>query len=317
MPSSTTHLLRGKGQVQGTVRATHLALVLTLLGAGLWGISGTAAQAVFERFAFPVFGLVTVRMLSAGAILLVILGRRDRPPFTPSFLALAFLGIAGSQITYLEAIEYSNAVTATLLQFLFLPMVAAYEALRGEIVWSAGWTATLALAAAGTVLLVADPGAGSLGVLVTPEGLSFGILSAVTGAYYTIAGRRSVQRYGPWPITAWGFALGGIATVPIGALTLASYPFPHLLGPSLELIGLVGFIVVFGTLIGYGLYLSGLRHLPATEVGAAASVEPIAAGAATYLLLGVHLSYLQYLGGALILVAVGLLGLRRYRTRGR
>lgn len=45
----------------------HFSLLATLVGAGLWGVSGTAAQALFERFSFPVLGLVAVRLL-AGAL---------------------------------------------------------------------------------------------------------------------------------------------------------------------------------------------------------------------------------------------------------
>ena len=298
---------------RGAVRETRLALVSATVAAGFWGLSGTAAQALFTGYSFPVLGLVSIRMLGAGAILVVALRAERRPPFTPSFLALSILGIAASQLTYLEAIANSNAVTATLLQFLFLPMVAAYEALRGSIVWSARWSATLSLAGLGMFLLVANPTGASLGILVTPLGLLFGLLSAVAGAYYSLAGRALVQRHGSWAITGWGFLLGGAVTLPFGAATLLPYRLPSTLLASSGLVELVAFIVVFGTLLGYGLYLYGLRHLPATEVGVAASLEPIAAGVATYVLLGVALTGLQYAGGALILVAVALLGFRRVR----
>lgn len=296
------------------MRDTRLALASVMVAAGFWGLSGTAAQALFVRYDFPVLGLVTIRMLSAGAILVLILRAERRPPFTLSFLGLAILGIAGSQFTYLEAIEYSNAVTATLLQFLFLPMVAAYEAVRGRIAWSSGWSAILILAGVGTLLLVANPTTTSLGILVTPLGFLFGLLSAVAGAYYSLAGRSLVQRHGPWTITGWGFLLGGLVTAPFGATTLLTYPYPRVVPAAIGVFGLVTFIVIFGTLLGYGLYLFGLRHLPATEAGVAASIEPISAGAATYVFLGVALTGLQYLGGALILIAVALLGFRRVRS---
>ena len=296
------------------MRDARLALASAIVAAGLWGLSGTAAQALFTNYGFPVVGLVSLRMLAAGAILVVIFRGERRPPFTASFLGLAILGIAGSQLTYLEAIEHSNAVTATLLQYLFLPMVAGYEAARGRIVWSAGWSATLSLAGVGTLLLVTNPTGTSLGVLVTPLGLFFGILSAVAGAYYSLAGRSLVQRYGSWSVTGWGFLLGGVASAPFGAGTLIAYSYPRAPSAVLGLFGLVAFIVIFGSLLAYGLYLSSLRHLPATEVGVAASVEPISAGAATYLFLGVALTELQYAGGALILVAVALLGFRRVRS---
>ncbi len=169
------------------------------------------------------------------------------------------------------------------------------------------------LVALGTVLLVVNPARGSFGFLVTPAGLTFGILAAVASAYYSLAGRQLVAQRGPWPVTTWGFAVGGLVTLPFGAVSLASYSLPNSTALWLELLGLVGFIVVFGTLLAYGLYLSGLRYLPATEAGAATSMEPIVAGVASYLLLGVALTPLQYTGAALLLLAVGLLGLRRYR----
>jgi drug/metabolite transporter (DMT)-like permease len=293
------------------VQAHRVALAATLLAGGCWGLSSTAAQALFSRFDFPVVGLVTVRMLLAGAILLALVGSRRRPALTPSFVSFAILGVAASQLTYLEAIQLSNAVTATLLQFLFLPMVAAYEAFTGSVIWSARWTATLGLAGGGTVLLVVRASGGSLGILVTPGGLVFGILSAAAGAFYSLAGRNLVRTYGPWPVTTWGFLLGGLVTLPFGVGALANYSAPVGVDGATELTGLVAFIVVFGTLLGYGLYLLGLQHLPATEAGVASSLEPISSAVATYAFLGVVLTGLQYAGGACIVIAVALLGLHR------
>ncbi len=297
------------------MRDSHLSLLAAVTAAGFWGLSGTAAQALFALYGFPVLGLVTVRLLGSSLLVIALIGRTGRPPITATFLLLSVFGIAGSQLTYLEAIRYSNAVTATLLQFLFLPMVALYEGLRGEIRWSWQWSATLGIAVVGTVLLVANTGAGSLGILFTPVGALFGLLSAASGAYYSVAGGRLVKVYGTWPLTAWAFLIGGLVTLPAGAYAFATYSFPASLASVADLVGLVAFVIVFGTLLGYGLYLFGLRHLPATEVGVAASAEPISAGVATHVFLGVTLSFAQYLGGALIVVAVALLGLRR-RPRG-
>jgi drug/metabolite transporter (DMT)-like permease len=293
------------------VQTTRAALAATVIASGCWGLSSTVAQALFAHFAFPVIGLVAVRMLSAGVILLVLIGPRSRPALTPSFVSFSILGVAASQLTYLEAIQLSNAVTATLLQFLFLPMVATYEAITGAVILSPRWTATLGLAGFGTVLLVVHANVGSLGILVTPGGLVFGILSAVAGAYYSLAGRSLVRQHGPWTVTTWGFLVGGLVALPFGAASFGTYSPPTSLSGQLELAGLVGFIVVFGTLLGYGLYLFGLRHLPATEAGIASSFEPISSAVATYAFLGVVLTGLQYVGGAFIVLAVALLGLRR------
>jgi drug/metabolite transporter (DMT)-like permease len=293
------------------VRSAQSSLLAALAGSALWGLSGTAAQALFERFEFPVLGLTAIRML-VGALLIFVFGPRvPRPRFSPAFLALAFFGLAGSQITYLEAIQYSNAVTATLLQFLFLPMVAAWEVSHGAIRWSARWTGTFLLAGGGTFLLVAKLGGGSLGILVTPLGIALGLLAAVAAAFYSIMGLRFVRESGPWAVTSWGFLLGGLVTLPLGAYSFLGFSAPHGLPAWLEIVALVAVVIVCGTALAYGLYLIGLQGLPATEVGVVAAFEPIAAAVATYVFLGLVLTATQYIGGAAIVFAVALLGLRK------
>jgi len=290
------------------MREERTALVAAVTGSALWGLSGTAAQVVLQRYDFPVFGLVAIRMLGAAVLLMAVARPRWPRPWTASFAALAILGLVGSQVTYLEALFYTNVTTATLLQFLFLPMVVAYEVAAGAITFSARWAALLALAGAGTILLIGVVSPRGFGILVTPLGLLFGLLSAVSGAYYTIATRRFVQTESPLWVTTWGFFLGGLVTLPFGAYTLWQYHWPGSV-PGLALLGgLILFVVIAGTLLAFSLFIYGLRRLTATEAGVAASFEPIVASAAGLLLLGVALTSYQYLGGGLIVVAVGWLG---------
>ena len=292
------------------MQAQRAALVAAVTGSALWGLSGTAAQVVLQAYLFPVWGFVMIRMLGA-ALLLMAIARPEWPhPWKLSFASLAVLGLVGSQATYLEALFYSNVTTATLLQFLFLPMVAGYELVRGTIRWSAWWAVLLTLAAVGTVLLVGTITSAGFSVLITPLGLLFGILSAIAGAYYTLAARQFVQKETAQWVTTWGFLLGGLVTAPLGAYSLAQYHWPTTLASGSLLAGLVLFVVIAGTLLAFTLFVYGLRNLTATEAGVAASFEPIVAAAAGFAILGVALSALQYVGGALIIIAVALLGAR-------
>lgn len=168
----------------------------------------------------------------------------------------------------------------------------------------------MGLVGLGTLLIILNPDGDSIRSLVTPGGIGFGLLSAVAGAYYSVRGGPLVRQYGPGPVTTWGLVVGGMATFPFGMFALSTYMFPSSFLASLELVGLILVVIVLGTLLGYGLYLFGLRDLPATEAGVVSSYEPISAGVASYVLLGIALTSVQYLGGALILVAVVLLGYR-------
>jgi drug/metabolite transporter (DMT)-like permease len=70
-------------------------------------------------------------------------------------------------------------------------------------------------------------------------------------------------------------------------------------------------VIVFGTILAYGLFLAGLRRLSATKIGLASSSEPIVAAVAAFVFLGVILTAGQYLGGALIVMAVIVLASRK------
>ena len=245
-------------------------------------------------------------MLVSGAVLMLLLR-----PSTPvgswrKLVTLSVVGYAGSQFFYLLAIQYSNAPTATLLQFLFLPIVASYEAITGLFKWSKRWTLTILLALAGTLFLVVGE---SFTVLVTPIGVAAGLLAAFSGAYYTLGSKEYVRTKGSWWITGYGFTIGGLFTLPFGILSLANYQPP----PSTNYLGfwlLLGFVILFGTLLAFGLYVSGMKDLTATETGVASSLEPIVSALAAYALLGVVLTPAQYLGGGLIILAVILVAVR-------
>src|SRR5579872_3213058 len=293
------------------MQARRLALVGVLLATACWGLSGTASQALVQTYNFPFLELSNLRLVVGGLLLLVFL-RPSRPQSKDLriLVAIGIFGFVGSQISYLVAIQNSNAPTATLLQFLFLPMVAAYEALTGSLRWSKRWTATMLLAFAGTFLLIGGYSGEAFHLVITPLGLAAGLGSAVTGAYYSLASKKIVREKGGWWLTTWGFLIGGLVTLPLGYLGLRGYSLSPSEPEFLPVLGLVTFVVIFGTILSFGLYVAGLRHLPATETGVAASFEPIVASIAAYVFLGVRLDPAQYLGGALILVAVVLIAAR-------
>ncbi|MHB1908621.1 MAG: EamA family transporter [Nitrososphaerales archaeon] len=294
-------------------------LIGAVLAGALWGLSGTAAQALFETYNFPPVGLVSIRMLSGGLMLFAVI----RPSFPKrnellDLMLISILGIAASQVTYLGAIAFSNAPTGTLLQFLFLPIVAGYEALRGILKWSAKWTGTMILAIVGTVLLIgAFTQKGSFEILVTPIGVLSGIIAAITGAYYSLASRKVLRTKTAWWLVSWGFIIGGLATLPFGLVSFQGYSLPASRNALITILFLISFVIIFGTILAFGLYVRGLASLSATVTGVAASFEPISAALASFIFLGVTLTITQYVGGAFIILAVLLTASRQSQERKR
>ncbi len=276
-------------------------VLLVLVAAALWGLSGAVAQILFQHFAFSPLLLVVVRLWGAALILLLVLAARDRRQLRVSWRDLGRLAIFGAfgfllvQFSYFAAIASVGVAMATFLQYLGPPLIAAYVVLTEHRLPARAESLALSLALLGTLLLVLGHG----GLHLEALGVVFGILSALSLAFYTVYPRDLVQRHGPLVTTAYGFLFGAIA---------ATLPWPlwvHGVGRlNSESALLVAFVVVFGTLVPFALYVMALTRLRPTTVGIAATAEPLSAAISAFLILGQVLTWLQYLGGALIVAAM-------------
>jgi drug/metabolite transporter (DMT)-like permease len=82
-------------------------------------------------------------------------------------------------------------------------------------------------------------------------------------------------------------------------------PVPMSLGGvELPLWVLVGWIVVLGAMVPFGLSIAALRHLPPTAAGIVATAEPVFASIVAWLWLGQVLSGWQITGGAVVLTGI-------------
>ncbi len=102
-------------------------ILLAAGGASLWGGSGAAAQYLFSTTNISTTWLVAVRLIAAG-ILLTLISALKAPHQVRALthqqrnlaylLAFALFGMMNSQLTYFLAVKYSNAPTATVIQYL-------------------------------------------------------------------------------------------------------------------------------------------------------------------------------------------------------
>jgi drug/metabolite transporter (DMT)-like permease len=290
---------------------------MVLAGATLWGLSGTAAQVLLHQNHISANWLVSIRMLVSGVVLVCwsivrLRGQlsallRDKSAWT-GIAVFAIVGLWGVQLTYFKAIAAGNAASATLLQYLGPPMIVAWLAMRDRRSPGAPSLTALALSLAGTMLLVTG---GQVGKLAVPlNAVLWGLLSALCLVFYTLQPLPLIRRYGAVTIVGWGMLLGGMAA---SAFT----PFWHVPAalqshPSTLL--LTAFIVLFGTLAAFTLYLSSLRHLTPSETGLMATAEPISAVGASLIFLHVHLAPLQMIGAAAIVAAIIRLSWQKRRS---
>jgi drug/metabolite transporter (DMT)-like permease len=295
------------------VYARAKGLVMVLVGASMWGLSGTVAQKLFHEYGFSPGWLVTVRLLISGALLLLmgaangkkgqITGVWKNSKDRIHLLVFGILGMLGVQYTFFAAIDTGNAATATLLQYLAPLLIAVYVALGARKMPTMLEFVAIGLALVGTLLLVT--GGKWDGLSVPGIAVFWGLLSAVALAFYTLYPASLLKKWGSEVVVGWGMLVGGCGMM--------------LISPPWETSGqvwtgesvlLIAFVVLFGTLVAFYLYMESLRYISPTETSLLACIEPLVAVLASMVWLHVPFGIFEAIGGLCIIGTVTILTLR-------
>lgn len=287
---------------------SNAGVLLALAAAVLWGVSGACAQFAFQRRQIEVDWLVTTRLLLAGTLLLgYAYASKGAAVWRPwrsrrSALALLVFGLFGMlavQYTYFAAIRHSNAATGTVLQYLGPAFIALWLALVNKRLPTRAEGGAIALAFAGTLLLVTHGASGRL--IITPQALAWGIASAVALAFYTLQPVRLLKDNDAATLAGWGMLIGGLA--------YSGFSQPWKLSGSWDAQALfaAGFVIVFGTLLAFLFYLAALRRIGPQRTSLLACAEPLSATIAAVAWLHIPFGFADALGSACILATIFLL----------
>ncbi|MCY7879313.1 DMT family transporter, partial [Bacillus spizizenii] len=254
------------------------------------------------------------RLLLSGLLLLMILsaGKNRRAVWEiwkdkKSAIQLIVFGIAGMlgvQYTFLASIGTGNAAVATLLQYLAPVMIVLFMLVTRKNSFQLADICALVLALGGTFLLLTN---GSINNLtVSPLSVIWGLLSAAALAFYTLYSSPLLKKWGSALVIGWGMLIGGIG------MSFIHPPWDvDVQGWTISENVSVGFIVIFGTLLGFYMYLTSLKYLFPQEASMLGCTEPVAAVASSILWLGVSFGLYQAAGTACILAMIFVLSQKK------
>ena len=126
----------------------------------------------------------------------------------------------------------------------------------------------------------------------------------MTGAIYTLSPKRLIRAWRAPLIVGWGMLVGGAA--------MAAATRPGLWSGCWTPLSSLAFLylIAFGSVAAFTLYLGSTRYIQPGEAGVLASVEPLTAIVLSVALLGASFGVLDLLGSACILATVVLLARR-------
>ena len=289
------------------MRERSVGMMESLVGASMWGVSSVAANLLFSITTIPYLALLFVRVVFSSLILFIFIKPRIKIGGLLGISIFGIIGLFGSQLTYLAAIYYSNAATATVLQYLFMPMVVIYDLLRRNRNVSFVLIISIIFSFAGLILLTINFSLIGSVLVVSPTALFFGLMAAVSAAFYTIYARPLIKKQGFEGTISLGFLMACIPATFVGLYPSIEY-FKALsaqpVGSILIIAGLIAFIILIGTAGAYYLYVKSIKHISSSDASITASMEPISAAVFSLIVLGVFLTNIQYIGVAIIILSI-------------
>ena len=294
-----------------------LGYALVWIGVLFWSVNAVVAKIVIHSAGISALRLAEVRATGSAVLLLALVALLRRPQLritraeVPVLAVFGVLGLAFVQFFYFVAISRLEIGIALVIEYLAPVLVALWarfvvrEPTRRRV-----WLA-IALALAGLALVVDLPAG------VTLDGL--GVAAALSGAfayalYILIADRQLERGRDSWSLLGWGFVFAAV----FWAVVQPWWTFPwqrvsgdaSLLGRFPDLAAptwlLLAYVVALGTVVPFVCIVSALHHVSPTRVTVVAMLEPVFAALAAFLWLGEELSAQELVGGALVLVAVGI-----------
>lgn len=283
-----------------------LALAESVLVTIIWGSSF-----VFVKRALDELGPLTIAGLRYFVAFLVLLpiavrrGNRNGPLSSRLWVRLFLIGLCAYTIgngALFWGLKYLPATTGSFMMS-FIPLVVLFL----SIVWlrempTRGQAAGIFISLVGSALFFADGlDAGEpLGIAIVGIGLGgfalFGILGreiARVGSVNTLA------------LTAVPLGFGG------GLLLLAALPLEGLPSASVEAWGIILWLAVINTALGYILYNHSLQTLTALEMNAVLNLSPLATAVIAWLWLSERLRPVQVIGMIVVILGVLLVQQRR------
>jgi len=289
----------------------YVGPLLVGVAAILWGTVGIASKTLYGLDSISPLALGFFRLAISVPLLLVWRWRAfDKWPFGfhgRDAVILVSIGVAMAayQICYFQAVAEIGVVLTTFVTICSAPVLIASlsiivlgERLTGPI------AIALCLGLAGTALLIDIRG--NRLVAANATGIAWAAGSALAYSLFVLLSR-ALARHDPAKIIVLAFGMGALALLPFAASAGLALDW------SASAWGLVFYIGLIPTAAAYMLYFRGMRDTRAMSAGIIALLEPLTATVLALVLFDERVSNSGVAGIGLLIVAMLILVVMRFK----
>jgi drug/metabolite transporter (DMT)-like permease len=286
---------------------TFLLVILIVF----WGSSFVVVKMALAEGLTPV-SIATFRFLLAGGLFAMTLFLRrirksgDRVLVEMSDLpVLVFLALSGVTFFFLAqytGIKMAGASIAAIFVCLLSPIfiaIASARILKERI--SRGQVSGICFAAMGTLIVVLG---GSVSLQFNPDFFYGSILllaTPVLWTFYTLLGKRTIEKYNPIVVLTYVTVLGGLLLLP---LSVADNSIRLALSLNLSSWLAIAYLSVTCTLVGYYVWFYAIERVGATVTSSILFAEPLVTVLLAALFVGEKITVPILVGGLLIFLGV-------------
>lgn len=285
---------------------------LTILGAIAWGFSGICGQYLMTNIKMPPALIVNYRLLASGILLIIISLLKNKNDTFKVFknkndilflLSFGIFGMLFCQYSYLNAINHTNAPTATVLQFLSSTMIVIYICFLEKRLPKIKESIAMIIALLGTFGLATHFRFDTL--VISPSGLFWGVMAAISVVVYTLMPIRLMSKYPKFSIIGFGMLFGGIV------LTIFLQPWKYSIPTdTLSVLALLG-IILIGTVLSFSAFLIGVSYVGPVIGGLIAGLEAVSSLFFSILLLNQTFTFEDFISIVFVMSSIIILSLKK------
>lgn len=281
-------------------------IAMIVIGSMLWGATGPMMEWILNHSEISVSMMLILRLTLAGAAVLLLLKMKGVQVARPmrqklwlrKMVLFGVFGMLGVQYGFVQTIANSDAIVATLFQFVAPVYIIILLSIVQRSFPPGSQVIGMIVALLGLILLLTNGSFSSISL--NTAAIIWGIVVGIAFTFYTLYPVVLMSEWGVLLVVGWGMFIGGLTLFILNIPSFFTNLSVLLNGPAMLVLLLV---IIMGTL-AFIMFLQSMTFITPVETSVLSCFEPLTAMIVSVLWLGQAMGIWQISGAIIMLVGV-------------